>query len=167
MSRLIKDLTGFDWEAESYFTNPQFPLPFGQFQLTESSFLGYEVLAGGVDGLRVTRPAYSYNAPTAAVWDNLARTAAMYVVDHDLQVDVDERYLLRWVDPDDMQEESVRVQLAKLHLRLFGEEVGSDSRTVDQSYDLISALYEETGDFTRTWQLYLSAAFQDFRFTHY
>ena len=76
MAQLIRSLTGFRWETD--LTSLGAP-EIGRVDLMADSFLGYGVLAGGIDSIFVTRPSHTYSATSSLVLRNLARYGAGHV----------------------------------------------------------------------------------------
>ena len=161
LGSMIEELTGFRWQLDP-------SIGIGQADLVDDSFVGFQVLGGGIDSAFVTRPAHTFNATSSLVLEALGAEAAAYVVESDAaQADPAARRIFRFVDPAGGDEEQTRAQLSWLHVRLFGEWVGPASPEVDESYALYLALLEHGGDPKRAWQGTLSAMFQDVRLATY
>lgn len=163
LSLLFQDLTGFGWRTDL----TEFDL--APVELLDDSFLGYNVLLGGIDSLFVTRPSHTYSATASLVLRNLSREAADFVVDDDFgQPDPDARHLLTLVGATDTEEGLVREQLSALHLRIFGRTALPDGPEVDASYELFqAALDHAAGDVTRAWKVTLTALLQDVEIAYY
>lgn len=159
---LLDDLTGFRWRTDL----TEFDL--APVDLLDDSFLGYNVLLGGIDSLFVTKPSYTYGATASLVLRNLAREAANFVVDQDLaEPDPDARKLLRLVDEADTDEGLVREQIAALHLRIFARTVPPDGPEVDATLELFQAALEHSGSVSRAWKVTLTALLQDVEIAYY
>ncbi len=169
LSPMIRDLTGFVWDTHLVFPNDEGGIiDLGYVDLTTDSFLGYEVLGGGIDGQYVTRGAHTFNASSSLSFQTLAAEAAAFVVDRDFAVETTKRHLLWVVEPGDTDEALLRDQLAWLHARLYGEIVESDAMEVDESLDLfLAALAIAEGDGHRAWETTLTAMLQDHRVATY
>lgn len=169
LSPMIRDLTGFVWDTHLVFPNEQgATIDLGYVDLTTDSFLGYEVLGGGIDGQYVTRGAHTFNASSSLAFQTLAAEAAAFVVERDFAVETTKRHLLWVVEPDDTDEALLRDQLSWLHARLYGEIVDADTVEVDESLDLfLGALAIADGDGHRAWETTLTAMLQDHRVVTY
>jgi hypothetical protein len=162
LALLFDDLTGFRWRTDL----TEFDL--APVDLLDDSFLGYNVLLGGIDSLFVTQPSHTYSATASLVLRNLAREAANQVVDADFaEADLDARRLLTLVTETDTEEGLVREQLAALHLRILARAVEADGAEIDESYDLFQAALEHGGDVPRAWKVTLTALLQDVEIAYY
>ncbi len=162
LALLFDDLTGFRWETDL----GSFDL--ARIDLLADSFLGYNVLLGGIDSVFVTRPSHTYSATASLVLRNLAREAAHAVVDEDFaNPDLGARRLLRLVTPDDADEPLIREQLSALHLRVLGQVAAPDGEAIDESWTLFSAAYAHSGDIARAWKVTLTALLQDVEIAYY
>jgi hypothetical protein len=163
LSLLFDDLTGFRWRTDL----TEFDL--APVDLLDDSFLGYNVLMGGIDSLFVTRPSHTYSATASLGLRNLAREAAHFVVDADFAApDPDARRLLTLVGETDTEEDLVREQIAALHLRILARVVEPDGPDVDQTYELFQAALDHAGgDVARAWKVTLTALLQDVEIAYY
>jgi hypothetical protein len=163
LSLLFQDLTGFQWRTDL----TEFDL--APVDLLDDSFLGYNVLLGGIDSLFVTRPSHTYSATASLVLRSLAREAANSVVDEDFaEPDLDARRLLTLVSATDTEEGLVRDQISALHLRILARVVEPDGPEVDATYELFqAALDHASGDVTRAWKVTLTALLQDVEIAYY
>ncbi|HEY6179231.1 MAG TPA: DUF1585 domain-containing protein, partial [Kofleriaceae bacterium] len=91
LERMIAALTGFTWEADTDATIGGWP--FGHVDYLDDDYLGFRVLAGGIDSWFVTEPTHTMNATASLVVRNVARRAAAFVVDHDAAAPPGERRL--------------------------------------------------------------------------
>ncbi len=159
LSSFIKDLTGVEWRADVS------DFGFGTIDLVEDGFVGFSVLAGGIDGYFVTQPTHTYNPTASLVLRTLASDAANYAVEHDFAIPDGQkqtRYLLTSIDLQDLSEAATREQLVQLHARILGERVAADSREVDESLELYAAAYNDGGGLTnRAWTVVIAAMLQD------
>jgi hypothetical protein len=159
---LFEDLTGFHWRTDL----TEFDL--APVDLLDDSFLGYNVLLGGIDSLYVTKPSYTYSATASLVLRNLAREAANTVVDGDFaEPDLDARRLLTLVSDTDTEESLVREQLSVLHQRILARTAPPDGPDVDATYELFQAALEHSGDVPRAWKVTLTALLQDVEIAYY
>lgn len=162
LRQLMRDLTGFSWTTDLYGAAPQLGVP----DLLEDPFLGYQVLAGGVDSMFVTHPSHTYSATSSLVLRSLAREAAHHRVERDLDAASDQRRLLH-IDEAETAEAAVRQQLADLHVRIYSERVDPDAPAVDETWALFSAALEHSGSPRRAWKVTLTAMLQDVRIAFY
>ena len=72
MSALIEDLTGFVWTWEG-------------FEQMDNDLPGYRVLAGGVDGVAVSKPQQDPGITWYLAWTRLTQAAASHVVSEELE----------------------------------------------------------------------------------
>ena len=84
LGRAIEDLTGFSWVVDLTPFGGGEELNLGLVPMMEDSFLGYRVLAGGIDSQYVAEPSHTYNGTAYLVLDALAREAAHFAVERDL-----------------------------------------------------------------------------------
>jgi hypothetical protein len=162
LSLLFDDLTGFRWRTDL----TEFDL--APIDLLDDSFLGYNVLMGGIDSLFVTRPSHTYSATASLGLRSLSREAANFVVDEDFaEPDLDARRLLTRVTPTDTDEDLVREQIAVLHLRILAHSVEPDGPEVSATYELFQAALDHSSDVTRAWKVTLTALLQDVEIAYY
>ncbi len=177
LAMLFDDLTGFRWETTLDLTElvtAFAPDLMGQgpfmtpIDLMADSFFGYGVLGGGIDSLFVTQSSHTYGATASLVLRNLAREAANEVVDADFaNGDMGSRNLLTMVNETDTGEQAIRDQLSALYLRIFAQDVTSDSAEVDETYALFDAALQHSGDVPRAWKVTLTAMLQDVDIAYY
>ena len=162
--RMITALTGFTWEADSDATINGWP--FGHVDYLDDDYLGYRVLAGGIDSWFVTEPTHTMSATASLVTRNVARRAAGFVVDHDAAAPPRERRLFTRAAVDDTDPEHVRAELAELHARIYSE-VAAD----DDALDATEALYDDalavSGDPRWAWTVTLTGMLGDLRAIYY
>ena len=164
LASMFEDLTGFVWET--YLDVPELEL--GRIELTTDSFLGFEVIGGGIDAAYVTRPSHTFNATSTLLLQTMAAEAAAFVVDRDFgEPALEDRKLLRFVSESEFVPETHLQQLVWLHKRLLGEIVSADSDEVTETNDLWWAAYEYSESTRRAWELTLSAMMQDIRIATY
>ena len=168
LRQLFEDLTGFRWRSDlNVIDSPDLPYGLGHVDLMDDSFLGYAVLAGGLDAVYVTRPSHTYSASTSLVLRTLAQLAAGFVVDADFALPAGQRRLLGEVESATIDEPAIRNQLVALHLRLYGARIEPSSLDADDSWALWSAAHEHSGDPTQAWKVTLTALLQDLRIAYY
>ncbi|MEO8699929.1 MAG: DUF1585 domain-containing protein [Kofleriaceae bacterium] len=165
LERMFTDLTGFAWTTAS--TQKLRNIPVGTANLMTSDFVGFRVLAGGIDSYFVTEPVHTMNATSSLVAKNAATSAAEFVVEHDAAAPAGQRTLFTEAAVTDTTEASVRAELAHLHARIYGELVAADSAEVGETYDLFTAALAETGAPKRAWKLVLTGMLSDFRSLFY
>lgn len=163
-ARTIEDLTGFHWLA-------MVPEPdcsegcWGAVDLGRSDLLGYRAMAGGIDSRRVVEPTHTPTPTKALVLGRWAAEAAGHVVDGDFAT-AGERRLLQTVEADTIDEERVRAELVRLHLRILGEWVTADDPIVDETWALWDTA-RRRHDPTTAWKLVIAALLQDPRMGFY
>ncbi len=166
LGRMLEDLTGFRWTTAS--TARLRGIPVGTANLLASDFIGFRVLAGGIDSYFVTEPVHTMNATSSLVAKSAASAAADFVVEHDATAPVADRTLFVQADVVDTGEPRVRRQLVHLHARIYGELVTPDSPEIDDSFALFrDALAASTDNPRRAWKLVLIAMLSDFRSLFY
>lgn len=164
LDRMIADLTGFRWTTDS--TQGFRGAPMGRSNLLTGDYIGYRVLAGGIDGYYVTTPVFTMTASSSLVLRALAVAAATHVVDHDLAAAAADRRLLVASDPAEPSEAAVRTQLVGMHARILGERLAAD----DPAIDLDLALFTDVAaasDVRRAWILTVTALLSDLRAVYY
>ncbi|HEY8375525.1 MAG TPA: hypothetical protein VIK91_03505, partial [Nannocystis sp.] len=162
LARLVEDLTGFRWRTDLSAFGA------GVIDLMDDTLIGYHVLAGGIDAIFVTEPAYSWNATTSLVLRALARQAANDIVEDDFARPQDERRLFTLVSASDSHPDALRPQIALLHRRFFGTPVAEDDPAVGETLDLfLAAIKGAPGDVRRAWKITLTALLQDVRIAFY
>jgi hypothetical protein len=161
LGSMIEDLTGFRWQLDP-------ALELGQVELTGDSFVGFQVIGGGIDAAYVTQPAHTFNVTSSLLFETLAAEAAAHVVATDsLEPDATKRRLFLYAHPNAGSADEIRAQLAYLHKRLFAEMVEPGSPEVKESFDLFMALLNHSNDMGRAWQGVLTAMLQDIRVASY
>lgn len=167
LAQMMEDLTGFRWvtNLNGIDDGAGGLLQLGRVPLLEDSFLGYRVLGGDIDANYVTEPAHTYTGPTFLVLEILAREAAHHVVEQDFARPAAERKLLSLVEPSEQGEAAIVAQLTALHLRLYGQHIGTaDTQAL---WNLWSGLHRLGNDPARAWKGTLSAMFSDIRVAYY
>jgi hypothetical protein len=161
LDRVFRDLVGFTWKT-----------PYGiralgfDVTLPTSSRVGFKVHGGGIDSQVKVVPVHSYSATASAFLRSFAEEAAGHAVEADAGRTTAERVL--FVETLDVTDEAaVRAQLAHLHARVWGERDAPDSVAVDATYALLTDIHAMTGDAQTTWQVVLTALFQDFRVAYH
>lgn len=165
LARLMDDLTGFRWEANLDQVVPNFNE--GDVDLVRTNFLGFAVLAGGMDSFFVEQVANTVNTTTSLFLRAYAGEAASYTAEHDLLDAPEASRLLTLVDAQTSDEDAVRQQLQALHQRLFAEDIPADDPRIDDSWTLWSAALDRSGDPVLAWKTTLTAMLQDLRIIFY
>ncbi len=165
LGRMLRDLTGFAWTTAT--AARLRGIPYGTADLFESDFIGFRVLAGGIDSYFVTEPVHTMNATSSLVAKNAAAAAASFVVDHDAAAPVAERTLFVEAAVTATDPAQIRAQLVHLHARVYGELVAADSPEIDESLALYDDAFTETADRARAWKLTLVGMLSDFRSLFY
>ena len=161
MSRMIADLTGFSWQTTS--ATVVRGMPVGLADLLASDFIGFRVLAGGIDSYFVTSPVFTMNATSSLVARNAAAAAADYVVEHDATA---VQRTLFTDSPLKTAEATVRAQLVQLHARIYGELVTSNDPSIDDTYQLFKDALAAS-DAKRAWKITLVGMLSDLRALFY
>jgi hypothetical protein len=165
LDRVLRDITGFSWSVNS--PTMLRGVPYGQANLLDSDFVGYRVLAGGIDGYFVTEPVHTMNATSTLVVKAAASAAAEAVVEHDLAAAPEQRTLFVEAGVNAAGEAQIRAQLAYLHARIYGELVAADSPEVDETFALYRDAFTETASRARAWKLTLIGMLSNFRSLFY
>jgi hypothetical protein len=162
---MVADLTGYRWQATS---NAQVRgIPVGTGNLLEGDFVGFRVLAGGIDSYFVTQPVFTMNATASLVTRAVSAAAADYVVEHDATAAASDRTLFTQAAVSATDEASVRGELVYLHARIFGELHAPGDPAIDDAYQLFSDALAASGDAKRAWKLTLTGMLGDFRAQFY
>ena len=157
LSSAVEALTGFRW------TN-------GGRHIFDSDTVGLRTLAGGADGLTVTRSTHSPTATMVLVGARLAEAAASHVVASDRARAPEQRALLSLIDFSETpstRPDPMIAQIQDLHLRFFGRRIAADSEEVAANLELWSALEALYGDPEEAWAGLISALLRDPDFVLY
>jgi hypothetical protein len=165
LSRMLRGLTGFSWTTTSNL--PLRGIRYGTADLLQSDFIGFRVLAGGIDSYFVTAPVHTMNATSSLVARNAAAAAADFVVERDAAAPAAQRTLFTVAPVDATAEDRVRAQLAHLHARIYGELVDAVSPEVGETYALFADALAGTNDPRRAWKVTLIGMLSDFRSLFY
>ena len=144
LETLIADLTGFVWTRDAEVAEGMVAPPIPRLTSERD---GFKIVLGGVNGVSVTRRAYSLNAPVTLVQRKLASLAANYVVSTELTLPDAQRRLLGGVTGDEdpaVDEAALRAHIAGIARRLYGERYAPDSPRVDNWLALYEGLYQDT-----------------------
>ncbi|HEY5945404.1 MAG TPA: hypothetical protein VIV40_07930, partial [Kofleriaceae bacterium] len=165
LHRMLRDLTGFTWSTTS--TANLRGIPYGTANLLESDFIGFRVLAGGIDSYFVTDYVHTMNATSSLVAKSAAAAAADFVVEHDLAAAAADRTLFVKADVNATDPAQIRAQIAHLHARIYGELVAADSDEVDETLALYNDAFTASGNRARAWKLTLIGMLSNFRALFY
>jgi hypothetical protein len=163
--RMIRDITGFTWSTTS--TANLRGIPYGTANLLESDFIGFRVLAGGIDSYFVTDYVHTMSATSSLVAKSAAAAAADFVVEGDLVAAAADRKLFVRAAVDATGEPAIRAQLAFLHARIYGELVAPDSPEVDETFALYSDAFAASNNRVRAWKVTLIGMLSNFRALFY
>ena len=142
----LADLTGFDWTWEG-------------FDQLDSDELGFRVLAGGVDGVNLTRPQREPGLTWSLVVARASQGAADLVVERELVEDGGERLLLAHAGREDRPgDPDFTAELDHLHRRLYATDADADWR--EAAGALWTAVDAEAGP-AEAWRRMLSAFLRD------
>jgi len=154
LATAIEDLTGFRWT-------------YGGYDMMGTDLVGVRTLAGGADGITVTRTTTTPNATMVLVSARLAEAAASHAVASEAALAQGERRLFTELslgedaqtpssDPD-----AVAAQVAALHLAVFGQRVTVDGEEVAAGVELLETLLAMGQSPAEAWSALLSALLRD------
>jgi len=161
LARMLADLAGSAWQADT--TAAINGWAFGRVDYLADDYLGYRVLAGGIDAWFVTAPTHTMNATATLVTRAAARQAAAFVVDHDGAAPPAGRRLFTRAAVDDVDPAHVRAELAELHARIYSELVEPDDPVLDDGAALFAGALAASGDARRAWTVTLTGMLSDLR----
>jgi hypothetical protein len=164
LERMIAALTGFVWEADTDASIGGWA--FGHVDYLDDDYLGFRVLAGGIDSWSVTEPTHTMSATASLAIRAVARRAAAFVVDHDAAVPPGERRLFTRAAVDDGDPDHVRAELAELHARIYSE-AAVDDEALDASQALFDDALAASGDPRWAWRVTLTGMLSDLRAVYY
>jgi hypothetical protein len=165
LERMVADLTGFVWQADTSATINL--VPFGHIDYLDDDYFGFRVLAGGIDSWYVTQSSHTTNATATLVARRVARLAAASIVEHDAAAASADRLLLTQTAVDAPDPDSVRAELAELHGRIYSELVSPDDPALDDTQALFDAALAASGDPRRAWTVTLTGMLSDLRAIYY
>ncbi len=147
----VKDLTGFVWQRdpstdEDHSDPNADPFRTDPIPLLTTEENGYKIIFGGINGVNVSARSVSLNASVQVVQRKLAALAADDVVTKDLGKPNDQRKLLTGVsgtEPPTTDEVAIRIHLADMARRLYGEHYATDSAAVNAWFTLYTQLYND------------------------
>lgn len=166
LERMLRALTGFTWETETRQVIGGY-WPFGHIDYLDDDYLGFRVLAGGIDSWYVTEASHTMNATTSLVARRVAREAAAFVVDHDGAAGARDRLLFTKASVDASDAASVRAELAELHGRIYSELVDPGDAVLDDAEALFDDALAASGDPRRAWTVTLTGMLSDLRALYY
>lgn len=158
---LLAQLTGFEWRTDLR------AYDLGRVDLLDDSFLGYRVLAGGIDGVYVTRSSHTWSATSNLVFERATAHAARAVVRSDLDLDdPSARRLLTAIDELPPSEAALREQIAVLQERIGGTPPSDEEREL--GWSLFRAALEHTsGNLERSLEITITALLRDVEVAFY
>jgi hypothetical protein len=165
LARMLAGVTGFEWQADTTATINGWA--FGRVDYLDDDYLGYRVLAGGIDSWFVTAPTHTMNATATLVTRAAARQAAAFVVDHDAAAIPAQRSLFTRAAVDDVDPAHVRAQLAELHARIYSELVDPDDPVLNDTEALFDDALAAGDDPRRAWTVTLTGMLSDLRAIYY
>jgi hypothetical protein len=165
LARMIRTLTGYQWN--NFSDEMVGPFVVGPIDFLDDDYMGFRVLAGGIDSFYVTQPVHTMSATSSLVVRKLAYDAAKWVVIHDAIAPADRRALFTVSDPTATDDASVRAELALLHGRIFGELVSPDDDALDDELAVFRGVLATGGDARRAWIITLTAMLSDLRAVYY
>lgn len=147
----VEDLTGYRMASAG-------------FDMMQNDTVGVRTLAGGADGLTVTRTTTSPNPTIALVQQRLAEGAARYVVERDLVDAPASPTLLQHVDLDDTPATAPAAfdaAIVHLHRRIFGTVVHAGDPQVTELIGLWSDVYAIDADPVEAWSAVVAVLLRD------
>jgi len=165
LQRMLRDLTGHVWQDDTDATINGWR--FGHVDYLDDDYLGFRVLAGGIDSYFVTAPTHTMSATASLVTRTVARQAAAFVVGADADAAPAARRLFTRAAVDDTDPAHVRAQLAALHARIYSEPIAPDDPALDDSEALFDDALAASGDPRRAWTVTLTGMLSDLRAIYY
>jgi hypothetical protein len=172
LSSQFLDWTGLRWQTDSEVECCEATTgraPYGRVpDLLEDPYVGWRVLAGGVDSPHVALPMHTVNPTYQVVLRTYALLGADEVVQHDLVQRAIPARLLDRAIAETEDEQKIRAQLVSLHERLYAEQLAPDDPEIDDTWALfVAARDHHDGDATSAWRVTLTAMLQDIRVATY
>jgi hypothetical protein len=164
LERVVRDLTGFTWQADTSASINGWS--FGHVDYLDDDYLGFRVLSGGIDSWYVTEPSHTMNATASLVARRVAQLAAAFVVEQDAAT-AGPRRLFTQASPDDAEPSHVRAQLAELHARIYSALVADDDPALDDTWTLFDGALAASGSPRRAWTVTLTGMLSDLRALYY
>ena len=160
-ARQLKALTGLEWNVSRYSKEclDSNAGCMGDVPLLTGDDEGFRVLAGGSDGWRVMEPTHAATPARSLVYSVAAETAAAHVVRSDLANDRGSARLLRLVQVDTRDPETLRVQMRQLSKDIMGKPL--PRKELVALVDLWSAVFADSSDATHAWEVVVAALLQD------
>jgi len=152
LERMVQEWTGF---TLSYRVSQ---LNVGDIRAMGDDVIGFRAMSGGVDGSTVTSPTHTPTPVKLLAFAAYAEEAAGYVVTKEFSESATDRTLLRWVEPETIDETSIRTQITTLIKLIHGTVVTEDDEHVSSLYSLWSSVGASNP--TEAWKVTLSAMFQ-------
>ncbi|MFT5680986.1 MAG: hypothetical protein ACI8RZ_001892 [Myxococcota bacterium] len=151
LASAIEDLTGFAWTYDSC-------------EQMDNDEEGYRVLAGGVDGNKVTAPQQTPGLTWALVTERIAQAAADHVVEADLILGGTQ--LLDRVDLSSLPgDDAFTEQLDAIHWRMHAHRLSDEDRADQEA--LWEAVLAISSDPATAWSALLTAQLRDPEFVSY
>lgn len=165
LANLVEQLTGYRWRLDLGVVDEA--AAGHEIDLLTNGFIGFEVLAGGLDSYFITEAAGTTDVTSSLLLRRVALDAASYAVEQDLSLDADERRLLDRIEADQTDEDAVRRQLVALFYRLYAEQVDVDDEAITDAHAVFDAVVARTQDPALAWKTTLAALLQDLHIAHY
>jgi hypothetical protein len=155
LSSQVTDLTGFVWADDDW-------------DLITAPNTGFMILAGGVDGVQVTRSAVEPGITQLLVQQRLAEGAAQVVVAEDHADPLNARLLTK-ITWDETQDDldALIPQMQQLHARILSRTVEADSAEIERLLVLWRDLYSLRRDADEAWTGVVSVLLRDPEFLMY
>ncbi len=163
LGRMLEDLTGYRWTADSNaLVNNAWRV--GPIDYLDDDYSGYRVLGGGIDSFYVNEPVHTMSTTAVMVARRAAWKAASFVVIHDALAPPGMRTLFAAAPVTATDDASVRAELAYLHARIFGELDADVEPTLALFHGALAA---SPGDPRRAWTVTLTGMLSDLRAVYY
>lgn len=129
LNRKITATTGVTWGP---LENPNL--------LSRNEFL---ILYGGIDSDNVNERAYDASGSSANIAKRMSMEVACNAVAQDFAKPNQDKLLFPNVSADSVSASDIRANIRYLHWHLLGEKLAADDPTIDATYDLWNAVYQE------------------------
>jgi hypothetical protein len=153
----VTALTGFHFTYEGY-------------DMMSTDTYGLRTIAGGIDGLYVSKPADKPTSTSLLVLERFTQAAASYLVEQEFLLGQESRHVfteVRLTETFENDPEGMVAQIQRLHLLLFGTEIAKDGLEVNANRDLWEQLYEAEGTTRAAWADLTSVLMRDPMFLFY
>jgi hypothetical protein len=147
----ITALTGFHFSYEGY-------------DMMSTDTYGLRTIAGGIDGLYVSKQAREPTSTSLLVFERFTQAAASYLVEQEFLMAEESRHVfteIRLTETFENDPDAMVAQVQRLHLLLFGTDVAKDGPEVVANRDLWEQLYLAEGTTQAAWADLTSVLMRD------